>query len=435
MPLTPTQAAHLLRRAGFGGTFVEINEFARLEPAAAVERLLDTSRSSLTMRPSAIDSSSISDWEKMVAITEFWLDACAVAPNPFVEKMTLFWHGLFVTGRDKVYDADYLWRVNSLHRQHGLGNVRTLIKAVAVEPAMLLYLDNQDNYAENPNQNFGRELLELFLLGVGNYSEADVDACTRAWTGHHLDDDNRRYVFRANYHDNSAKTFMGVTRNWDGPELIDFLFDDPTQRMVVARHIVRRLWSFLAYPSPAANIVEDLAAVLAGANFEMRPLLRALFARGEFWSSTAMQGLMRGPMEYLINIMHQTGLRSSITKPMWVLDSLGQDPFNPPNVSGWRQNRYWLSAAASAQRASWARDLGWRSEKANVGPFRDIASLPIDQAVPAVFGRLGIAAPSDSSRTALTNWFNRQRAAQYQGWAENQSLHQVALMLPELQMA
>jgi Protein of unknown function (DUF1800) len=120
---------------------------------------------------------------------------------------------------------------------------------------------------------------------------------------------------------------------------------------------------------------------------------------------------------------------------MWILAPLGQDPFDPPNVSGWKQNKTWLSAAATSQRADWAAYLGFRARDAKVGPFLDIPGLPLDQAVNAVFERLGIEAPTAVSRQALTQWFDRQRSAKYEGWAEVPLLHQVALLLPELQLA
>jgi uncharacterized protein (DUF1800 family) len=435
MAIGRSDAAHLLRRAGFGGSLGEIDQLSQLDLPAAVDAVLDLSRADLSYRPGGIDANGDSTWEQMVAITEGWMDHCANAPVPVVEKMVLFWHGHLVVGREKVYDADYLWRVNALQRTHGLGNARTLVKAVAVEPAMLEYLDNNQNYAENPNQNFGRELLELFLLGIGNYTEDDVDACARAWTGHHLDEKARSYRFYPKYHDNSAKTFMGVTKNWDGPEIIDFLFADPTQRTVVAAHLVRRIWSFLAHPGAPANVVSELSAVLLAADFEIKPMLRALFLRPEFYSATAKEGLLRSPIEYFVNVMRQTGLRSNMMKPMWILAPLGQDPFDPPNVSGWKQNKVWLSAAATSQRADWAAYLGYRARDAKVGPFLDIPALPLAQAVTTVFERLGIEAPTAVSRQALTQWFDRQRSAQYEGWAEVPLLHQVALLLPELQLA
>jgi uncharacterized protein (DUF1800 family) len=435
MAIGRSEAAHLLRRAGFGGSLAEVEQLSQLELAAAVDRVLDLSGANLSYRPGGINTNGDSTWEQMVAITEGWMDHCANASVPVVEKMVLFWHGHLVVGREKVYDADYLWRVNALQRANALGNARTLVKAIAVEPAMLEYLDNNQNYAANPNQNFGRELLELFLLGIGNYTEEDVDACARAWTGHHLDEKARRYKFYPEYHDKSAKTFMGITKNWDGPEIIDFLFADPTQRTVVAAHLVRRIWSFLAHPGAPANVVAELSSVLLEADFEIKPLLRALFLRPEFYSATAKEGLLRSPIEYFVNVMRQTGFRSNIMKPMWVLESLGQEPFNPPNVAGWKQNKYWLSAAATAQRADWAVNLGFRARDAKSGPFIDIAGIPLEQAVNTVFDRLAIEAPSPLSRQALTQWFDHQRSAQYQGWAEVPLLHQVALLLPELQMA
>jgi hypothetical protein len=159
-----------------------------------------------------------------------------------------------------------------------------------------------------------------------------------------------------------------------------------------------------------------------------------MFLRSEFYAPNVKQGLVRSPFEWMVNVGRQTGWRSDTLKPMWILGPLGQQPFDPPNVSGWRQNRYWLSSAATSQRGSWAGDIGYRVGQAGSGPLNDLVSVPVPQAVQAVFDRLGIDAPSALSRSALTNWWNGQRAS-VDSWYELIGLHQVALLLPELQVA
>ena len=140
---------------------------------------------------------------------------------------------------------------NKLFRDSAFGNFRSLTQAMSLQPAMLYYLDNLDNVASSPNQNFARELMELFTLGVGNYTEADVIAAARAWTGHGIDWPTRQYEFHSNEHDNTTKSFMGVTRNWNGPDIIDYILrENTTKKLVACKFLTRKLWEFFAYQNP-----------------------------------------------------------------------------------------------------------------------------------------------------------------------------------------
>ncbi len=427
--------AHLLRRAGFGGTTTEINSFASQNLDQVVDQLLNDTRAPQPGKPAGASDPNKGDWEQFQAMGNWWFDHMASAPVPLLEKATLFWHGHITAAQEKVGDTDYLWRMHAAQRANALGNIRTMVKKCAIEPAMLVYLDNAYSRKGNPNQNFARELLELFVLGVGNYNETDVDSCARAWSGHNLDENTDQYVFRPKDHDTGAKSFMGITKNWDGPEIIDFLFDDPTQRMKVATFLSARLWSFFAHPGPPANVVIDLANVMVAGSFEMKPVLRALFLRPEFYQPAATEGLVRSPIEFFVGIMKASGLRSSDVEPMQYAEGLGQQPFNPPNVSGWRPNKYWLSAGTAGQKASWAGDLHYRLSDQKRELFADLANVPVPQAVEAALTRVGIPSGSDRSKAVVTAWLEQQRAAPYEGWFENYGLTTLVMMLPELQLA
>jgi uncharacterized protein (DUF1800 family) len=228
---------------------------------------------------------------------------------------------------------------------------------------------------------------------------------------------------------------MSVTKNWDGPAIVDFLFDDPTQRMKVATYLSAKLWSFFAYPTPPDNIVSDLANVMVAASFEMKPVLRALFLRPEFFSTKAKEGLVRSPIEFFAGIMRASGRSSADVEPMQFSDGLGQEPFNPPNVSGWRPNKYWLSAGTSGQKASWAGSLHYRLKDQSRDIFRDLPALPVSQAVDTALARVGITEVSAGSKAAVTNWLTAQRAAPYEGWFETLGLTTLVMLLPELQLA
>jgi uncharacterized protein (DUF1800 family) len=435
MPTATSDIAHLLRRAGFGGTAAQIAALAPLDLTQIVDQLLNDTGLAQPSRPAVVTDASIEDWERWRGMGGWWFDRMAGAQVPLVEKTLLFWHGHITAAYEKVGDTLALWKMHATQRANALGNVRTMAQACSLEPAMLLYLDNADNVAGSPNQNFARELLELFLLGVGNYSESDVDSCARAWSGHNFDYDTKLYIFRAKEHDGGQKTFMGVTKNWNGPEIIDFLFTDPTQRAKVAKYYASRLWSFFAHPNPPANVVTDLANVLLAANFEMKPLLRAMFLRPEFYAPAAKQGLVRSPIEFFVSVMRASGRRSGEIQPMQFSDGFGQEPFNPPNVSGWRPNKYWLSAGTTGQKASWAQDLHWRLDPLSKDLFRDLRAMPVNQAVDTALARVGVTEPSAASHTAFVNWLTAQRAAPYEEWFELFGLTIFVMLLPELQLA
>lgn len=435
MTTTTTDVAHLMRRAGFGGTAAQIAALSSLDLPQIVDQLLNDAGLAQPARPGVVTDASIPDWERWRGLGNWWFDAMADALVPLVEKTLLFWHGHLTAAYGKVADTEAMWKMHAVQRANALGNIRVMAQACALEPAMLRYLDNADSVASSPNQNFARELLELFLLGVGNYDETDVESCARAWTGYNLDDDTNLHVYRAAHHDNGQKTFMGITKNWSGPEIIDFLFTDPTQRSKVARHFATKLWSFFAHPNPPAAVVSDLANVMLAANFEMKPVLRALFLRPEFLLPAAKQGLVRSPIEFFVGVMKASGLRSGDAQPMQFSDGFGQEPFNPPNVSGWRQNKYWLSSGAAGQKSSWAQDLHWRLHEQGRDIFRDLNVLPVGQAVDTALARVGITEPSAVSRASFINWLTAQRAAPYQGWFENFGLTVFVMLLPELQLA
>lgn len=427
--------AHLLRRAGFGGTAAEINAYAAQNLPDVVDKLLNDSGAPQPGRPGVTNDPNKADWENYQALGNWWFDHMAGAPVPLLEKTLLFWHGHVTAAYEKVGKTEFMWRMHAVQRANALGNIRTLVQQCAIEPAMLSYLDQAYSVKSSPNQNFARELMELFLLGIGNYNETDVESCARAWSGHNLNEDDRRYEFRANDHDTDNKTFMGISKNWDGPEIINFLFDDPTQRMKVATFLSAKLWTFFAHPNPPANVVGDLANVMVTSGFEMKPVLKALFLRSEFYAPAAKQGLVRSPIEFFVGIMRASGMRSDDAEPMQFSDGLGQEPFNPPNVSGWRPNKYWLSAGTAGQKASWAASLHWRLKDKDRDIFRDIPPLPIPQAVDTVLARVGVTDVSARSKAAVTDWLTAQRAAPYEDWFERIGLTIFVMLLPELQLA
>ncbi len=345
--------AHLMRRAGFGATASEVAAMSAMSIPQIVAQLVDDVVTPPDTNPPAFFSDpNFQEWEYDYKLQQWWLDRMATSPKPLQEKLTLFWHGHLCSQNSKVGDAKLMYDQNKLFRDAGMGNFRSLIHTMSIQPAMLHYLDNAYNTAGDANENFARELMELFTLGVNQYSQADVAAAARAWTGYNVDDNDRKqFVFYPNRHDTGPEVFMGQSRSWTGPGIIDFLLTENTgTKMVAAKFIVKKLWTFFAYPSPAQNIIDELAQVFYNNDLEMKPLLTALFNRAEFYSNAAKQGLVRSPTEWIASIMKYTGYQATELNPQWSMPDMGQQLFEPPNVAGWKSNQYWLNASALWER-------------------------------------------------------------------------------------
>lgn len=427
-------AAHLLRRVGFGGTRAEIEALVPLSWEAAVDRVLDTSRAPAPGSGPALPapgSTLVGDqwWNAYLAMTGWWLDRARTSTVPIVEKMTLFWHSHLPSSIDLVPHA-LLLDQNQLYRTKGLGRFDELIQAASVHPAMLIYLDNRANAAGWPNENFARELMELFTLGVGQYSEDDVRESARAWTGHTMEPTTWSYRFRSDWHDHGNKTFMGVTQPWDGPQIIQHIIRGPKQR-ASASFIARKLWRFLAGPKPSEAVVEDLVNAFVAGDMRIKALLRAILLRPEFRSTEVRQGLVRSPFEIIVAGLRHTGNTAADIRPQWMMPAMGQELFRPPNVDGWGTNTYWISTTAAWAKSAFAEQLGW---KANGGTFlagSEQRSVP--DAVTAALDAFGITQPSATTRAAMEQFVRTERSSRT--WAERWGLVSLALLSPEFQLA
>ena len=315
-------------------------------------------------------------------LTHYWLDRMArLSPRPIQEKMGFFWHGHFCSELSKVGSADLMQEQIDAFREGALSNLRTLAKNMSTQVAMLRYLDNNRNRNTSPNQNFARELMELFLLGVGNYTEADVEAATAAWTGHTDNWETDAYVWRAEWHDGNAKSFLGRTINnggdprQHGAETITVMLGNGTvpngasiapnrgrpSREVAAEFLSKKLWIEFAGTTPSATVLAALRDSAIANDFAITPWLRSLLTRPEFYASEVKQGLVRAPVEFVVALLVATGRRSTVATPLWLMGGMGQRPFYPPNVSGWKHNSYWVNASAMAKRTETARSIVWRS--------------------------------------------------------------------------
>lgn len=277
MPTAYKDVALLLRRVGFGPHPSEINALTPLDLAAVVDKVLDTSSAPEVVAPPTVVDDITDSWSRWTPALTWWFDRVATTPAPIAEKMVLFWHGHFTSSADDP-NLREVWYQKELFRSAGMGSLRLLCHSVAKDPAMPKYLDNYKNVVAAPNENFARELMELFVLGVDQYTQNDVVAASRAWTGHSLSADRRTYLFNSTKHDYNNKTFFGITKNWDGPDIIEELYRG-SKSPVAATFMARKLWAFFAYANPEQAVVDAISRSLLTTDWDVKVALRTLFLR------------------------------------------------------------------------------------------------------------------------------------------------------------
>ena len=346
------QAAHLLRRAGFGATQSAVAAAAARGLAATVETLLAAGGDAAPLIPlqSEDDYRGKKPLKGIRDLQLLWLERLVETAAPLREKMTLFWHNHFATQQSKVQNPLLMARQNDRFRRQGLGNFGDLLLAVSRDPAMLLFLDNNANHKRSPNENYAREIMELFTLGIGNYTETDVQEAARAFTGWHVHDGE--FVLNDRDHDHDSKRFLGHSGDLGGEEIVAILAAHP----VTARYLSSKLWTWFAYPNPEASVVDDLAAVYEQTGGDIAAVLRTLFLHEAFYSPRALTGQIKSPAEYVVQTLRLLGLKPGLPV-VAALRSMGQELFNPPNVAGWPGGMVWINASTLLARFNFANKL------------------------------------------------------------------------------
>lgn len=366
--LSPEDARHLLVRTGFGATPAEIAELAPLDRAASVDRLLARmQREPVLPRPAFLaqkwppyrEFPSMQEEqrqpfiqarrEEMQQLKAWWYAEMIATPTPLTERMTLFWHNHFVSAFEGVgYNVHRMWDQNALFRREAGGNFETLLYAMLSDPVLLRYLDNQTNRKGRPNENLARELLELFTLGEGNYTETDIKEIARALTGRTIERaTDFGYRFVQGMHDEGGKTFLGAI-GLNGDDVAHVLL---TQKRT-ARFVTEKLWrEFVDMQLPAEAEIERVASVLRGARYEIKPALRALFLSDAFWAPANRGVLIKSPVALIVGVHRDIGLPIVDLAALPVHGRrLGQDLFEPPNVKGWPGGTLWITPASLVAR-------------------------------------------------------------------------------------
>ena len=357
-------AAHLLRRAGFGGTLAEISALHAKGPASAVDSLLDWKgksddnvpriRIAITSRPGREEymgktreqrqemsrAHRRDDYGQIAAVREWWLQSMIATAHPARERLVLFWHGHFTSGYRDVRNSYHMYIQNTQFRRHAAGNFKELLHDISKDPAMLEYLDNNRNRKGQPNENYAREVMELFTLGEGHYTENDIKEAARALTGWTFV--GNRFHFERRQHDEGEKTILGRTGNFDGTQFLDILLSQPQ----AYRHIAGRLFRYFAHRRPSDSDIDGLARTLARSDWELKPALRQLFLSREFYSKRSMRTKIKAPVEMIVGLFRSLRMEADAAMGLsFQASSLGQELMGPPNVKGWPGGREWITTS------------------------------------------------------------------------------------------
>jgi len=346
---------HLYARAGFGIRFEDLHDHENWSVKKAVRKIFKASEEiqpitvlteniDLRTRPNQTDEEKIRVQEtrntQEKALNNAWILQLSQTDAQLREKMTLFWHNHFACNIGNGY---YEQQLNNIERANALGNFKTLLLQVSQTPAMLQFLNNQQNQKGHPNENFARELMELFSIGRGNYTEQDIKESARSFTGWSYDGKTGAYAFRPKVHDDGTKTFMGKTGNFCGEDIIDIIFSNKQTAVFIST----KLYRYLVNDVPDKDHINQMADIFYNSNYEIKPLLEFVFLSDWFYDDKNTGNLIKSPVEFLVGLNRQFYI--NYQNPDVLLQfqrTLGQVLFRPPNVAGWPGGKNWIDSSS-----------------------------------------------------------------------------------------
>ena len=385
--------AHLMRRAGFGATRDELEALVQKGYAAAVDGLLEPGRAD-SMPDDLIRRYHVDQSELRIqgAAAANWLYRMISTSAPLEEKVALFWHGLFATGERKVNNMKTMMSQVDMFRRLGMGSFKTLLVQLSKNPAMLYWLDNNENHKGAVNENYGRELLELFSMGIGNYTEQDVKECARAFTGWTVEAAEYmtlrstkasiwpygrvefQFEYRPNDHDETEKEFLGESGNFNGEEIIDIIVRHPA----TARFVAWRLFLFFVadeIDERGEQLIEELERAYFESGYEIKAMLRTLFLSDYFKSDAARFARVKSPVELVAGILRLTQEFRWPKREIWdasvAIDYMGQELLNPPSVEGWHEGSEWIETGSMVERVNFGADHLGNAKNPGVGACID----------------------------------------------------------------
>ncbi len=393
-PIGADGARHLLARTGFGPTEAGIRAYAPLDRDAAIAKVLATSRttpvtappadllSDAPLRPPRQDATP--DERKAflreqvregVELRGWWMGEMLATDSPLTERMTLFWHNHFVSSQQKVRVARLMFRQNATLRANALGDFGALLHAASKDAAMLVYLDGVRNRRGAPNENFAREVMELFTLGEGRYTEQDVKEAARAFSGWSLERETGRFVFRRALHDPGEKTVLGRTGRFDGDDVLDLLLARPE----TAEFVVAKLWREFVSPEPDEREVKRIAADFRRSGYRIKVALAGVFSTDAFWAADNRGALVKSPVDLVVGTLVTLEVAPADATPFALaIAGMGQNLFSPPNVKGWRGGDAWIDTNTLLARKQFVESISrYEESRAGMQPVAMAgASLP-----------------------------------------------------------
>lgn len=389
------RVGYLLRRAGFGEPPALVDAWTGRGLAETVEALLTPPTEPEAIAPPDLGEKQPYTADRLVDGQTYWLHRMAVTRHPLVEKMTLFWHGHFATGIHKVKAVSLMQRQNELLRRHALGSFPALLREMAADPAMLLWLDGTGSTKQSPNENYAREVMELFTCGPGPYTEQDVQEAARAFTGWRVNRLTLEARFFPRAYDHGAKTFLGRTGQFGADEIGEILSALPE----TARFLSTKLWRSFASPVVDQPTVERMAQAYLSSGGQIAPMLRELFHSDAFYSDSAAGSLVKAPADLVAGTYRVLGLpvgREATALTM----RMGQTLYDPPNVAGWPGGGAWLGSSVLLARLNLGEVVRYMLKRHPAALGRVEAATPAGL-VDGWLSALGVENPSPTTRSAL----------------------------------
>ncbi len=406
MILTEQQKiAHLLRRFGLGASEAELEYYGKNGLSGAINLLLDYE-----------NAPDVTNWDPMIfannrgtvnikVMQNVWMAQIVCTQRPLLEKMTLFWHNHFATSSQKVTNSFAMMEHIQVLRENALGNFKDMLLGISKNPAMIFWLDNQENLVGKPNENFAREVMELFTLGVDNdYTEKDIQEAARAFTGWRYGigrfardkEPTKRdqFIFSSKDHDYGTKTIFGKTGKWNGEDVLDLL----CQKRQTAKYITQKAWKWFASDQLDPKVIDRITDQFYNSKLDIKVLVRGIMEAPEFYSEACYRKSIKNPIDYAVTTVRQLGIgqriltqveegaKNPIQSPgditvnvrlvralgpcfalMASTTSMGMEIMSPPDVSGWRTGSYWITSATMVERIKWAERLFIGGEPAPAG--------------------------------------------------------------------
>lgn len=364
--------AHMLRRVGFGATQEDIKFYLDMGQTKAIDYIINYDRIDDSEVDRQVASANL-DLSKTADLILWWVIRMTFTKRLLQEKMVFFWHDHFATAIFKVKEEDLMLKQNQLFRQFALGNFQEFLLEVSKDPAMIIWLDNFTNKKGQPNENYARELNELFSMGVGNYTENDVKEAARAFTGWSISRRTKEFMFETNQHDFGNKTFLGETGPFNGDDIVRII----AGRQATARFISKKLFEYFVFQNPKDSTIDKLANVYLSNGFSIKALMQAILTSDEFFSEKAFNSIVKSPVEYVIGSLRMLKAKLDTRgKSGDIINSLtaqGQTLFNPPSVSGWDGGIEWINTSTLLNRLNFSNILA--SNRASRGSTIDPKAL------------------------------------------------------------